>query len=75
MKKTIKAYLDRIEGDIAVVYLGEDQTHKIDIPLEFLPKDISEDTNLKISFDIDKKSNEKVGQEVEDLRKQLLENN
>jgi hypothetical protein len=72
-KKTIKAYLDRIEGNIAVLYLDEDDLFKFDLPLKFLPADIKEGTALKLTIDIDKKKDEKTGKEVEDLRKSLIE--
>ena len=73
MKKVIRAYLDRIEGNIAVLYLDEDESFKIDLPLQFLPENIEEGVTLKLTIDIDKKSNEKTGKEVEDLRRSLIE--
>ena len=74
MKKTFKAYLDRIEGDFAVVYLGGKEL-KVDIPKNFMPKDIKEGINLKITISTDEKSDEKVSNDIEELRKKLLENN
>jgi hypothetical protein len=74
MKKVIRAYLDRIEENIAVLYLDEDESYKIDLPLKFLPANVKEGVALKLTIDIDKNS-EKTGKEVEDLRKSLLENN
>lgn len=75
MKKTFKAYLDRIEENIGVVYLGEDESHKLDIPLDFLPEGVKEGSKLKFSIDTDKKGEAKIAEEVENLRKQLSENN
>ncbi len=73
MKKSIKAFLDRIEGDIAVIYFGEDEDYKVDIPVKFLPKEISENIHLKIDFSIDKKVTKEKGNSVDDLRKRLME--
>jgi hypothetical protein len=75
MKKVNRVFLDRIEDDIAVLYLDKEETFKIDLPLRFLPENIREGTTLRLTFEIDHKSNEATGKEVEDLRKSLLENN
>jgi hypothetical protein len=75
MKKVIRGHLDRIEDGIAVIYLDEDESYKIDLPLKFLPENIKEGITLKLTIDIDKKNDEKTGKEVEELRKSLLEKN
>ena len=74
MKKTFKGYLDRIEEDFAVVYFG-DKEYKVDIPKNFMPKDIKEGINLKITISTDENSDKKVSNNIEELRKKLLENN
>ncbi|MFN8670928.1 MAG: DUF3006 domain-containing protein [Candidatus Sericytochromatia bacterium] len=74
MKKSVKAFLDRIEGDIAVIYLGSKNDFKLDIPLKFLPKGIKENTNIKIDFSINQDDNKKNESNIDDLRKKLLEN-
>ncbi len=73
MKKAISAYIDRIEEDIAVVYLGDEEEYKINLPTKFLPKDIKENTKLKIAISIDTKNNIDTEKEVEDLRKMLID--
>jgi hypothetical protein len=73
MKKAISAYIDRIEENIAVIYLGDEEEHKINIPIKFLPKDIKENTKLKIAISIDTKNNIDTEKEVEDLRKMLID--
>lgn len=73
MKKTVSAFVDRIEGDLAVIYLGEGQDYKINIPLKFLPNDIKENTNLKFNISIDNKTGDDIAKEVEDLRKMLID--
>lgn len=74
MKKVIRATLDRIEGNIGVLYLDEDELFKIDLPLKYLPAKVKEGTALKLTIEIDK-NNEKTGKEVEDLRRSLMKNN
>ncbi|MBC7473420.1 MAG: DUF3006 domain-containing protein [Candidatus Sericytochromatia bacterium] len=74
MKKNIKAYIDRIEGDLAVIYLGDEQSDKIDLPIKFLPNGVKEDMHLKIIIDIDSQSSKDVSKEVEDLRSKLINN-
>lgn len=73
-KKSIKAFVDRIEGKLAVVYLGANQDYKVDIPVKFLPKGITEDTHLKIDFSVDEVANKELVDEIEDLRKKLMGN-
>lgn len=74
MKKEIKAYIDRIESDIAVIYLGDDESCKIDVPIKFLPENIKEDTKIKISFNVDEKAKKDNAEEIEALRKKLINN-
>lgn len=73
MKKTVKAYIDRIEEDIAVIYLGEDEEYKINLPIKYLPKDIKENTKLKLDISIPKQNNDDTAKEVEDIRKMLID--
>jgi hypothetical protein len=73
MKKIIRAYLDRIEGNTGVLYLGTEESYKLDLPLQFLPEDINEGDVFNLT--ISKNNKNKTGKEVEDLRKKFLENN
>jgi Protein of unknown function (DUF3006) len=54
MKKVIRASLDRIEGDLAVVYSDEDHDHhnKFDVPLE-LVKDAKPGMRLQLHIEND----------------------
>lgn len=52
MKKIITACVDRIEGDFAVLYCGDDGDIKVDFPVELLPKDIGDGDYLR--FEIEK---------------------
>ena len=46
----ISAYLDRFEGDLAVLLLG-DAMVKVNFPRAFLPKDVAEGDYLKLERD------------------------
>jgi hypothetical protein len=54
----MKAVVDRIEGDTAVLLIGEEET-RLDIPLRLLPEGTREGSHLTIAFELDKDSEEK----------------
>ena len=67
---TISAYIDRFEGDLAVLYLGEDdKMKKVNFPKSYLPENVGEGDYLRIDISYDKEATEKVEQEALDLLK------
>ena len=48
----ISAYLDRFEGNLAVLLLGEEEK-KVNFPKSFLPEDVGEGDYLKIEISRD----------------------
>ena len=62
----MKAVVDRIEGDTAVLLIGEEET-RLDIPLRLLPEGTREGSHLTIAFELDKDSEEKKRQEISSL--------
>ena len=63
----ISAYLDRFEGDFAVLYLGDDMK-KVNFPRAYLPEGLNRDyLHLDISYD--KEKTEQAEQEALDLMK------
>lgn len=64
----ISAYLDRFEGDLAVLLLGEEMT-KVNFPKRFLPEGVGEGDYLKIDIAYDREATEKAEQEALDLLK------
>lgn len=48
----MKAVVDRIENQIALVLLGDEEI-KIDIPLALLPEGTKEGSFLKVTFELD----------------------
>ena len=47
----MKAVIDRFEGDLAVIFIGEEEL-KAEIPRQLLPAGASEGSWLKISFEL-----------------------
>ena len=52
----ITGYIDRIEEDLAVILLGEDEDYQIELPCSMLPEDLHEGMYIKldISSDVEK---------------------
>ena len=62
----ISAYIDRYEGNLAVLLLGDDMK-KVNFPKEFLPADVSEGDYIKIDIALDKEANEQAETEALEL--------
>lgn len=62
----ISAYIDRYEGNLAVLLLGEEMK-KVNFPREFLPDDVGEGDYIKIDIALDKEANEAAEQEALEL--------
>lgn len=54
----IGVFLDRIEEDQAVLYLGEDTSSmkKFILPREMLPEDVSDGAHLTIKIEVDQEA-------------------
>jgi len=66
-----KVVIDRIEGDLAVLVLYEDDRVRFSFPLHYLPEGVSEGDHLQMSFAQDDESRESEGNRVEDLLSDL----
>ena len=64
----ISAYLDRFEGDLAVLLLGE-AMGKVNIPRVFLPKDVAEGDYLKLTIERDAAATDAAEDEALELLK------
>ncbi|SDP31679.1 DUF3006 domain-containing protein [Selenomonas ruminantium] len=62
----ISAYIDRYEGKLAVLLLGEEMK-KVNFPREFLPDDAGEGDYIRIDIALDKEANEAAEQEALEL--------
>jgi len=63
----MRAFVDRIENDVAVLLLGEDGSVVLNIPLSMLPDDIREGLYIDVAFAIDTESTNKAHDEVQSL--------
>ena len=69
------ATLDRFEGDLGVVYLGEGEKVKVDIPRRFLPPGVREGARLTVTIEHDEGGTEDTRQRVLKLQQELLKKN
>jgi hypothetical protein len=68
---SIKVFIDRIEGDLAVVVLSEDDSVKFNLPAKYLPDGAGEGTHLRLSFKVDEASRKKETDRIDSLLKKL----
>lgn len=66
----MKATIDRIEGKIAVLLVGDEST-KLNIPLSLLPEGCKEGDVLNISFERDPEATEQAKERVSGLMEKL----
>ncbi len=71
----MKATLDRIEGDMAVLLIRDDESIKLDLPLVLLPECIREGDILDISITKDEKATEDSKARVSSLMERLKKKN
>ena len=62
----ISAYIDRFEGELAVLLLGDDMK-KVNFPRAYLTADVGEGDYLKLDISYDKEATEQAEQEAQDL--------
>jgi len=63
--------VDRIEDDIAVCYLYEDDRVRFDIPLRYLPPGTVAGDHLRVSFELDRESRQRERRRAEELLREL----
>ena len=62
----ISAYIDRYEGEMAVLLLGESMK-KVNFPREFLPDDVDEGDYITLDIALDEEANKKAEEEALEL--------
>ncbi|SHK66213.1 Protein of unknown function [Selenomonas ruminantium] len=62
----ISAYIDRYEGELAVLLLGETMK-KVNFPREFLPAEVGEGDYITLDIALDKEANEQAEAEALEL--------
>lgn len=68
MTRKLECYLDRFEGDTAVILVSGRQ---IDLPREFLPSEAIEGDYLLLEIGLDKAAREKTRQDIYRLKREL----
>lgn len=63
----MRAFVDRIEGEIATLLLGDDGSIAVSVPLEWLPDGLREGMCLGVDFAIDQESTKKAHKDVQAL--------
>ncbi len=62
----ISAYIDRYEGELAVLLLGESMK-KVNFPREFLPDEVDEGDYITLDIALDEEANKKAEEEALEL--------
>jgi acylphosphatase len=70
--KKVQGVIDRVEdGDIAVILLGDDEEHSIDVPLSLLPAGASGGQRLTVTFVLDADAARKASERAQEMRERL----
>ena len=69
----ISAYVDRIEENLAVILLGENEDYQIEIPSNLLPEDLAEGSYINIEISIDKKKTQDALKEAANAQKKVAQ--
>jgi hypothetical protein len=67
----VATFIDRIEGDVAVIILSESPEIHLNLPLHYLPLGVIEGDHLKLSFELDTSSTEAARHRVAVLQSEL----
>jgi hypothetical protein len=67
----IPAFVDRIENDIAVILLSDAPEIHFNLPLQYLPPNITEGDHLKLTFALDAESKEATRYRIAALQAEL----
>jgi hypothetical protein len=70
---TIRAFVDRIESNLAVILLSDDAGVQFDLPVQYLPPGIRAGDHLVINFRLDPAGAAATLQNVSELKRQLTE--
>lgn len=70
---TIRAFVDRIEANLAVILLCDDAGVQFDLPVQYLPPGIRAGDHLVINFRLDPASAAVTLQNVSEVKRQLTE--
>lgn len=82
-ESSLSAYIDRVEGNLAVIVFNDEENEPINVPIDQLPPEAQAGGWLTIQTDadgnrkylIDRQGTEKTRQRVTELQTQLLQEN
>ena len=72
-KTSLKVVVDRLEEEIAVIVLFDDDSVKFNLPVKYLPDGTRDGDHLQITFAVDRQSRQAQKQKIDDLLKSLTE--
>ncbi|MHB0997809.1 MAG: DUF3006 domain-containing protein [Armatimonadota bacterium] len=75
IEKKVRAFIDRFEGDKAVLLIGENEEDTLILYSKYLPDNLTEGSVLTINIRYEPDKTEQIHMEVEDLLKKLKNNN
>lgn len=70
-KTSSKVVIDRVEGDLAVIMLYDDDSVQFNLPLKNLPEGVHDGDHLQMTFSVDKESRQSQKKKVADLLSEL----
>ena len=69
--RTLRAFVDRIEGDKAILLVGDREQHRVILPVEFLPDGAGKGAVLTINMEYEPKLTAKAFAESQRLLQRL----
>jgi len=69
--KSFRAFVDRIEGDKAVLLVGDREQHRVVLPVEYLPDGVGEGAILTVNLGYDSEMTAKAFAEMQGLLKRM----
>ena len=72
--QTVRAFVDSIGEGVARILLGEDESVRVSLPVEWLPEATKEGQVLRVSWEIDSEETANAKEAVKDLYEQLGDN-
>jgi hypothetical protein len=70
-RSSFRAFLDRVEGEIAVLLMGEEEREQLLIPRSYLPRGTREGAVLKFTVEVDEEATKAALDEVKALLDEL----
>lgn len=69
--RTIRAVIDRIEEEMAVLSVGDEAEHSIDVPAALLPAGASDGDHLQIRITLDEEARASAEQRIKEMQERL----